>query len=244
MGGGGSKKKQSITEKVMSDIASEISAKIQQNCTSRVQSEQVINIVGHDNVLLDIVQRGFFQVNANCKITQNIINEMVAQLSSKFTAVMEDNRDALSETLKSVWSKSKSKQEMNREVELIMKNYITAEVVQNCAASIENRQAILVEGDRNVIKGVTQDMMAQVSLECLSNNSAVNNMMSELVSESAYTQEYKESGPFSWLSDLFSNAVFVVILIFILLIVLAFVFLMSRGGSRSGGAVPGLYAIL
>lgn len=233
MGGGGSKKEQTINEKVMSDIANSVSATIQQNCAARVTSEQVISVVGDNNVILNVIQKGFFSVDASCKITQEIVNELIAELASKFTAVMEQNQDALSETLKTMWggltgSKEEVKQKMNREVELIMKNSITAEVIQNCAASIESKQQVLVQGHGNIISGVTQSIMSDVALQCLSNNSAVNTMKSKLISSSAYDQKYEEKGPFDWIGDALSEFWNMIIIVFVLLILLAFVYMIYR----------------
>jgi hypothetical protein len=239
MGGGGSKQKQTINEKIMSDIASSVAAKIQQNCAARVTAEQVIEVAGDNNVVMNVVQKGFFSIDASCKITQEIMNELIAELSSKMTAVMDQNRDALSKALKDslagiTGGKDKVKQEMNRQIELVLHSELTAEVVQNCAASIESKQHVLVSGSGNVISGVTQDMMSNVSLQCLSNNAAVNKIKSNLFSESAYTQEYKEAGPFDWLSDIMSDFWNVVLIIFILLVLLGFIYMLSRGKMPPG----------
>lgn len=233
MGGGGSK--QTIRQKLLTDISTSISTSVRNSCSSAIRGEQIVRVVGNNNVVTNIQQEAYYSVSADCRADSSMVNEIIMDITNKFSAEMKKNADALSESFKALLDAGDD-QKMNNEIETVLRNNISAEVVNECLATIERSQKQVVLGNNNIVSGNSQKDMVRAAINCVASSKQVNNVLTEIFNESKFDQEYEVKGPLSWVGDLMSNVVYIVIMLVILVILAVGAYLIYRARSGSDGA--------
>lgn len=235
-GGGSGGSKQTIKQKLMTDIGVSISAAVRNSCAAVIDGSQIIKIVGDNNVILNIEQEAYYSVSATCTADNQMLNEVIADITNKFTAEMKKNTDALTDAFKALVG-SGDEQKMQNEINVRLSSALTAEVMNNCIAKISHDQVQIVLGNNNIYAGNTQKAMASSSVNCIASNEQVNNVLAEMFNQSKWDEDYEVKGPF----DFLGNIVNVAIILFILIILLVAVYFLSRPkGQVSGGDESGI----
>lgn len=232
MGGGSSK--QTIKQKLYTDISNSISASVRNECATTIEASQILSVQGDNNIVTGNVQQAYYSVSAKCEADSNMVNEIIVDISNKFAAEMAKNTDILNDSFKALLG-SNDTQTMSNEIQTILKSHINSEVVNQCIQRLAGGQKITIKGSNNIVSGNTQTMMSEIVAGCVAGSSIVNQGLAKIVNTSKWDQEYETKGPFDFLNNIVViGAILLLILVVIIggLIALA----MFSGDSKTGSA--------
>ncbi len=216
MGGTSSK----TTSETITDIITNVAVKDMQQCASFIAQDQIITVSGNGNIVSDVRMVQAATINMECyQKSRNIIDIQNAIVNSL-------NQAAASKASGFPTLDSGTKSATYSKIINNIRNDITMEMIQNCVATINQKQAIYISGNRNITMNVAMEQTASQLKNCLAERimqTSVGTEIQNLVKQEAASET---KSPFSFITDIFGGMMNTIILIvgaIVLIIVFAIV---------------------
>jgi hypothetical protein len=244
LGLGKSKTVQKTNIDISTKLITSVMAEAIQNCAGKVESNQDINITNSSGVRISRVsQDGSATVTVKCNMT----NEQVAKLQQDITNKIKQNANQQSEALLGaigdITGKKKT-QLTSMDVSTVIKNNITAKLVQKVTTSLKGGQKINVSNSTNVAVSDIHQKLTLTGIEAAASAQIQNTSLIQKVKNNEDQEALqKTNNPFKEILDGVGDMVSSIfggssgIIIAIICIICAFG-LYSYMRARSGGYMP------
>lgn len=226
MGGTSSKTK----SETITDIITDVAVKDMQQCASFIAQDQIISVQGSGNIISGVKMVQAATINMECyQKSRNIVDLQNAIINSM-------NQAAMSKASGFPTLDSGTKSATYNKIVNNIRNTINMEMLQNCVASVNQKQAIYIQGNRNITADVAMDQTASQLKNCMADrimNSSLGTDIQNLVKQDA---ESETKSPLSFITDIFGgmfNTVILIVGAIVLLIVLAIIGPSFGGDSSS-----------
>lgn len=223
MGGTSSKSK----SEMITDIITNVAVKDIQDCSQFIDQNQNVYIQGSGNITSGIKMVQSAQINMDCyKKSKNITdlqNNIKAQVDQQVKATGSGFPTLDAGTHAEAYSKIQNDITSNINIDLL----------QKCAASVNQAQSVQVIGNRNITTDIAMDQTATMFKKCMTdaiNQSTLGNDIQNFVGQNAQAET---KSPFSFITDIFGgmfNTILLIVGAIVLIIVVAMV-----GGGGGGG---------
>lgn len=224
MGGSSSK----ASSKVVTDIITNIITNDMLTCAVYVQQTQSIDIKGSGNVLDGVGQYQSYEIDIDCLQDSNRINELQNEIANAVAQYAEATGVAVISALGASHSKVKS-EIINR-----IKNTVNMSSIMNCATAINQSQKISVDGDRNILRNVTQEQFAKMVRSCVQNIASKTTLVNQLDNEVDQESQATTEGPFDFITDaitdMFNSPVTMFFVFLVIIVAVIFAYLLLSGG--------------
>lgn len=231
---GGHHSKQTV--KVTTNIVTNASLNVAQNCLSFMDGTQVISIYGSGIIFKGNIQRSQLSVNMKCvsKFAQE--GEFKNKLRDSITQELKDQEQALT-----AWMDPGGDDQETDITENITTN-ITFNDVQNCLASLNGTQLFIVRGTDDVVVDNMQDQTMKLAAECLMSGGQTTEVTNDVTNTINQHSTFKAQSPFAFITDAIEaalkSAMAIAAVVFIAIIVLVLVFEIGTKGKKKKGAPP------
>ena len=197
MGGHQSKQTVSMTSKILTKATYNST----QNCISVGEGSNVFSLYGDHNVVENVSQNTTLSVDSEC--SQNISQNQDFQTQLANTVV--DSLKTQEVALTSWMTPGKSTQSSN--VDNVVKNNITTNLVQNCLTQLSGTNVFSLVGSSNVVRGVMQSLTENKFGGCLGANSQVVKTSADVTNAVNQTMSDVQKNPFAFITDAIQSVV-------------------------------------
>ena len=229
---GGHQSKQSVA--VSSDLVTNASMKMSQDCISFMDGSQVIAVNGSGNVVDGNVQESSMSVNSKCVAQLGEDGSFVNKLTDSVSQALKDEEIALSQ-----WMDGSKDKQSTSIAENVTQN-LTFEEAQKCLNTVQGTQVIMVKGTGNVVSDNLQEQSSQLVSNCLMSGSETAKSVNDVTNTINQHSTYKSDNPFSFITDaiegVFRSAIAVAAVVFIAVVILVLVFEVGGRKKKKGGA--------
>ena len=227
---GGHHSKQTVT--VSTKMVANTSLNVAQNCLSYLDGTQVISIHGRDIIFKGNIQRSRLNIDMKCVDKMSQKGEFKNKLTDSITQELRDQEQALTE-----WMDPSGDNQKTDIVQNVTTN-ITFNDVQNCLASLNGTQLIVVSGSNDVIVDNLQEQTITLAQECLMSGSQATEVVNDITNTVNQHSSYDSKSPFAFITDAIEaalkSAMAIMAIIFITIVILVLVFEIGTHHKRKG----------
>jgi hypothetical protein len=220
MGGTSSK----TETQVATDIATNVIVNDVQNCASFVAQDQVLNITGSGNITQGVKFVQACTINMDCyRKARNIVD-----LQNMIINAIQQNAKATASGFPTLDAGTKSS-DVTKITNAVRSN-VTMDMIQNCVAAVNQRQALNITGNRNITMDIAFDQTASQLKSCLSDTLNQSNFANSFKADVTQEASSETKSPFSFITDIFGGMFNTVILIVGAIVLIIVASMMGGGG--------------
>jgi hypothetical protein len=226
---GGHHTKQSV--KLSSDVVTNGTLNVTQNCIAFMDGTQVISIYGSGIIFKGNIQRSQIGVNMECVDHMGQQGGFENKLVDSVTQKLRDQEQALTEWLDPGGSNQRS------DVSQKVSTNITFNNVQNCLARLNGTQLFVVTGSNDVVVDNLQEQTLNLAQQCLLSGGQVVDVVNDVTNTVNQHSVYDSQNPLAFITDAFDavlkSSMALAAVVFIALIILVSVFKIGTRGNNA-----------
>jgi RNA-binding protein YhbY len=231
---GGHVSKQTVD--VSTNLVTNASLNVAQNCLTYTQGDQVIDIYGSGNIFKGNTQRASLKVDSNCvaQIGQN--GTFKEKLNNSIAQELKDQEIALTQ-----WLDSSEDDQFTDIANKVTQN-ITFEDVQNCINTLQGTQLFIVRGNNDVIVDNLQEQTMTLASKCKMGGGQTFDVVNDVTNTVNQHSTYTSKNPFAFITDAIEatikSAMAIAAVVFIAIVILVLVFEIGTKGHHQAAATP------
>lgn len=225
---GGHHSKQIV--KVSTDIVTNASLNVAQNCLSFMDGTQVISIYGSGIIFKGNIQRSTLSVDSKCVSQMSQQGSFASKLTDSVAQELADQEVAMTE-----WMDSSGDYQRSQIIQKVTTN-VSFSDVQNCVNSLQGTQLFVVRGDNDVVVDNMQDQTLALAASCLMGGGQAVDTVNDITNTVNQHSSYDSENPLAFITDAieatFKSAMAVAAVVFIAIVILVLVFEVARRHHR------------
>lgn len=237
MGGHHSKQTVSVTTNVVTNA----SLNVAQNCLTFMDGTQVISIYGSGIIFKGNIQRSTLSVDSKCVSQMSQQGEFENKLTDSITQEMKDQEIALTQ-----WLDPSGDDQLTDIVQNVTTN-VTFNDVQNCIDSLQGTQLFIVRGNNDVIVDNIQDQTMTLASTCMMGGAQTVDVVNDVSNTVNQHSTYTSKNPFAFITDAIEatikSAMAIAAVVFIAIVILVLVFEIGAKGHHKAAATPEVMAV-
>lgn len=213
----------SLSVKMTTNMVSDGLYSTTQNCLVYANSDQKIVVNGNGNIVQGNTQQTSVQVDQDCY--QKSVTDVSLQqaVNSQIIQSLKDQQVAMTQWLDS------GKDDVSTTVSTNVTSKISVTSTQNCIANLSSSQAIIVQGNENIVSGNVQKSARTAMLDCVQGTQQTSSVTQDTTNSVNQHGEYQSENPFAFITDAitacFKSALIFAAVAFIIIVALVFVFM-------------------
>lgn len=225
MGGTSSKSK----SEQITDIITNVAVKDIQDCSQFIDQNQNVYVQGSGNITSGIKMVQSAQINMDCYKKSKNITDLQNQIKSQIDQTVKATGSGFPTLDAGTHSEAYDK------IQNDISSSVNIDLLQKCAASVNQAQSVQVIGSRNITTDIAMDQTATMFKKCMTdaiNNSTLGNDIQNFVSQNSQAET---KSPFSFITDIFGGIFNTMLLIVGAIVLIIVVAMMGGGGGGDGG---------
>ena len=232
---GGHHSKQSV--KVSTNVVTNASLNVTQNCLTFMDGTQVISIYGSGIIFKGNIQRSTLSVDSKCVSQMSQQGEFENKLTDSISQELKDQEVAMTQ-----WMDSSGDDQETDIVQNVTTN-ITFTDVQNCIDSLQGTQLFIVRGNNDVVVDNMQDQTMTLASSCMMGGGQTVDVVNDVTNTVNQHSTYTSKNPFAFITDAIEaalkSAMAIAAVVFIAIVILVLVFeIGTKGHHHKGAAAP------
>ena len=230
---GGHHSKQTVG--VSTDLVTNASLNVAQDCLAFMDGTQVISIYGSGIIFKGNIQRATLSVDSKCVSQMGQQGEFENKLTDSITQTLKDQEIAMTQ-----WMDPSGDNQTTDIVQNVTTN-ITFNDVQNCIDSLQGTQLFIVRGNNDVIVDNMQEQTMNLASTCMMSGGQTVDVVNDVTNTVNQHSTYTSKNPFAFITDAIEAAVMsaaaIAAVVFIAIVILVLVFEIGSKGHQNA-AVP------
>jgi hypothetical protein len=226
---GGHQSTQSVS--VSTDLVTNAALNVTQNCLTFMDGTQVISVFGSGNVVEGNIQRMSLSVDSKCLSEMSQQGQFENKIADSVAQSLKDQEIAFSQ-----WMDGSKDDQSSAIAENVTTN-ITFNDVQNCVASLQGTQLVIVSGSNNVVVDNVQEQTMSLASSCMMRGSQATDVVNDVTNTTNQHSTYESKNPFAFITDAIEatmkSAIAIAAVVFIAIVIIVLVFEIGVKGHHS-----------
>jgi len=224
------------TVKVSTNVVTNATLNVTQNCLSYMDGTQVISIHGHGIIFKGNIQRSQLSVDMKCVDQMSQKGEFENRLADSIAQELKDQEQALTEWM------DPSGDDQGTDITQNVTTNITFNDVQNCLASLNGTQLFIVSGSDDVIVDNMQEQTMTLAQQCLMSGGQATDVVNNVTNTVNQHTNYDSESPFAFITDaveaVLKSTMAIAAVVFVAIVILVLVFEVGTRRKSTKSAPP------